>query len=94
MWAQRRHGVRCPLERRSRSGHGVGFTIRQRDVIPMFNPNSTMLRKPSARLGSFFVVGRKGVSQEVASPWIAEFELGRQGRFLFSLNRDLFLAEK
>ena len=42
-----------------------------------------------------FAVGRKGVSQEEAEAWLAEFaELDKQGKFFFSLNRYLFVADK
>jgi arsenite methyltransferase len=42
-----------------------------------------------------FAVGRNGVSQEEADAWLAEFaELGTQGKFFFSLNRYLFVADK
>ena len=41
------------------------------------------------------MVGRENVSQEEAGAWLAEFaELGKQGKFFFSLNRYLFVAEK
>jgi hypothetical protein len=40
-------------------------------------------------------VGRKHISRHEADAWLAEFaELGRQGRFFFSLNRYLFVADK
>ena len=42
-----------------------------------------------------FVVGRQGVTKEDAAAWVAEFpDLGKQGRYFFSLNRYLFAAEK
>jgi hypothetical protein len=44
---------------------------------------------------SSFAAGRGGVTQEEADAWLAEFsELGEQGRFFFSLNRYLFVADK
>ena len=81
------------------SGHlrDAGFTIRQRDVIPMFNPeyhDNTYAKRMLGIMASF-AVGRKGVSQEEANAWLAEFaELGKQGKFFFSLNRYLFVADK
>lgn len=75
----------------------AGFTIRQRDVISMYNPeyhDNTYARRMLAIM-AFFVVGRRGVSQEEANAWLAEFsELGKQGTFFFSLNRYLFVADK
>ena len=42
-----------------------------------------------------FVVGSRGLSQEEAEAWLAEFaELDKEGEFFFSLNRYLFVAEK
>jgi len=75
----------------------AGFMIRRRDVIPMFNPEyhqNTYGRGLLSIIASF-VVGRENVSQEEAGAWLAEFaELGKQGKFFFSLNRYLFVAEK
>ena len=81
------------------SGHlrETGFTIRQRDVIPMFNPeyHDNTYAKRMLGIMATFAVGRKGVSQEEATAWLAEFaELGNQGKFFFSLNRYLFVADK
>jgi arsenite methyltransferase len=81
----------------SRQLRDAGFTIRQRDVIPMFNPEYHENTYAKRHLGvmASFVVGRKGVSQEEADAWLAEFaELGKQGKFFFSLNRYLFVADK
>ena len=81
------------------SGHlrDAGFAIRQRDVIPMFNPeyHDNTYAKRALGIMASFAVGRKGVSQEEANAWLAEFaELGKQGKFFFSLNRYLFVADK
>jgi ubiquinone/menaquinone biosynthesis C-methylase UbiE len=81
------------------SGHlrDAGFVIIQRDVIPMFNPDfhdNTYAKRALGIIASF-VIGRRGVSQEEADAWLAEFtELGNQGKFFFSLNRYLFVAIK
>jgi len=75
----------------------AGFAIRHRDVIPMFNPEYHEHTYGTHLLGimASFVVGRKNVSQEQADAWLSEFaELGKQGRFFFSLNRYLFVADK
>ena len=74
-----------------------GFVIRQRDVIPMFNPeyHGNSYGKGVLSLMASFAVGRKAVSQDEAEAWLAEFtELGKQGDFFFSLNRYLFVADK
>jgi len=75
----------------------AGFTIRQRDVIPMFNPeyHDNTYGKRVLDMMASFAVGRKGVSREEANAWLAEFaKLGKQGKFFFSLNRYLFVADK
>ena len=62
----------------------------------MFNPEyvpnafSFHLTKLMARFAS----GRRAASAEDAEGWLAELEtLGREGRYFFSLNRYLFVAE-
>jgi arsenite methyltransferase len=92
------HFVHARLPRTlSRQLRDAGFTIRQRDLIPMFNPEYHDNTYGKGLLGfmAAFAVGRKGVSQEEADAWLAEFAaLGRQGKFFFSLNRYLFVADK
>jgi arsenite methyltransferase len=75
----------------------AGFAIRQRDVIPMFNPeyHANTYSHGLLSLMASFVVGRQGVTKEEAAAWAAEFpELGKQGKYFFSLNRYLFAVEK
>jgi arsenite methyltransferase len=92
------HFVHAGLPRTlSRQLRHAGFTIRQRDVIPMFNPEyrENTYGKGSLEIMATFAVGRKGISQEEADAWLAEFtELDKQGMFFFSLNRYLFVADK
>jgi ubiquinone/menaquinone biosynthesis C-methylase UbiE len=81
----------------SRHLYDAGFTIRQRDVIPMFNPEyqENTYAKQLLDLMASFAVGRQNLSKEEVEAWLAEFEeLGRQGSFFFSLNRYLFVADK
>ena len=92
------HFVHAGLPRiLSRHLRDAGFKIRQREVIPMFNPeyhDNTYAKRVLGMMASF-AVGRRGVSQEEANAWLAEFaELGKQGKFFFSLNRYLFVADK
>ena len=92
------HFVHAGLPRTlSRQLRNAGFTIRQRDAIPMFNPEyreNTYGRGLLAIMATF-AAGRKGVSREEADSWLAEFtELDKQGKFFFSLNRYLFVADK
>jgi arsenite methyltransferase len=92
------HFVHATLPRTlSRQLREAGFTLRQREVIPMFNPKyqENTFAKGALSIMASFAVGRKGVSQEEASAWFAEFaELGKQGEFFFSVNRYLFVADK
>jgi ubiquinone/menaquinone biosynthesis C-methylase UbiE len=96
--AWREHFVHADLPRTlSRQLRDAGFTIRQRDVIPMFNPEYHANTYSHGLLGlmASFVVGRQGVTKEEAAAWAAEFpELGKQGRYFFSLNRYLFAVQK
>jgi len=81
----------------SRQLRDAGFTIRHRDVIPMFNPEYRDNTYGRGLLGimASFVVGRKGISREEADAWLTEFaDLDNQGKFFFSLNRYLFVADK
>jgi SAM-dependent methyltransferase len=75
----------------------AGFRLRHRMAIPMFNPEYT----PSAfsfhltKLIASFSGGRRDATVEDAKAWLAELEqLGRDGRYFFSLNRYLFVAER
>lgn len=75
----------------------AGFSIRDRQAIPMFNPEFEDNTYGKGMLGimASFVVGRKGVTQSEADAWYAEFAtLGKAGKFFFSLNRYLFVADK
>ncbi|MFQ5775082.1 MAG: class I SAM-dependent methyltransferase [Kiloniellaceae bacterium] len=75
----------------------AGFTVRRRAVIPMFNPEYDTDTFSHGMIGiiASFVVGRKGVTREEADAWAAELrELGERGRYFFSLNRYLFVADK
>lgn len=74
----------------------AGFRIRHRVAIPMFNPEYV----PNAfsfhltKLIAAYCSGRREASAEDAKGWLAELEsLGREGRYFFSLNRYLFVAE-
>jgi arsenite methyltransferase len=92
------HFVHAGLPRTlSRQLRDVGFMIRQRDAIPMFNPEyrENTYGKGLLAFMATFAVGRKGVTREEADAWLSEFdELDTQGKFFFSLNRYLFVADK
>ena len=81
----------------SRQLRDAGFAVRERIAVPMFNPefeDNTFAKGMLAMMASF-VPGRQGVSQSEADAWFAEFAaLGEQGKFFFSINRYLFVADK
>lgn len=75
----------------------AGFRLGPRVAIPMFNPEW----QPNAfsfhltKLIAGFSSGRRNATAEDAAGWLAELaDLGRRGRYFFSLNRYLFLAQR
>lgn len=75
----------------------AGFTVRHREAIPIFNPEYHANTYSHGMIGvvAAFVAGRRGVTQEEAEAWAAEFpRLGEKGAYFFSLNRYLFVADK
>jgi SAM-dependent methyltransferase len=81
----------------SRQLRDSGFTIRERISIPMFNPEfeDNTFGKGMLTMMATFAPGRKGVTQSEADAWFAEFAaLGAEGKFFFSINRYLFVADK
>lgn len=75
----------------------AGFTIEQREVIPLLNAEyrDDTYAKPTLAIMASFVVGRGGITQAEADAWHAEFAtLGEQGRFFFCINRYVFLAQR
>lgn len=81
----------------SRQLRDAGFTVGERRAIPMFNPEfeDNTFGKGMLTMMASFAPGRKSVSQAEADAWFSEFaELGKQGRFFFSINRYLFAATK
>lgn len=74
----------------------AGFRLRQRRAIPMLNPEFV----PDAfsfhltRMMAGFAAGRAEATEADATGWLEELgRLGREGRYFFSLNRYLFVAD-
>lgn len=92
------HFVHAGLPRTlSASLREAGLVVRQRDVIPMFNPeyHPHTFSYHLTMMMAVFAVGRHGVTQEDADGWLGELaELGRAGKYFYSLNRYLFVAER
>ena len=81
----------------SRQLRDAGFNVRDRKAIPMFNPEfeDNTFGKGMLTMMASFAPGRKGVTQSEADAWFAEFAaLGKEGKFFFSVNRYLFVADK
>lgn len=75
----------------------AGFVLRHSASIPMFNTEfrDNTYAKGVLKMVASFAPGHKGVSEAEAGAWLAEFaSLDAQGRFFFSINRYLFIAEK
>ena len=81
----------------SRQLRDAGFTVRHRAAVPMFNPEfrDNTFGKGMLEMMAAFDVGRNGVSQQEADAWFNQFaRLDAEGKFFFSLNRYLFVADK
>jgi ubiquinone/menaquinone biosynthesis C-methylase UbiE len=81
----------------SRQLREAGFNVRDRTAIPMFNPEfeDNTFGKGMLTMMASFAPGRKGVTQSEADAWFAELAaLGKEGKFFFSINRYLFVADK
>ena len=81
----------------SRQLRDSGFTIRERIAIPVFNPEfeDNTFGKGMLTMMASFAPERRGVTQGEADAWFAEFAaLGAEGKFFFSINRYLFVADK
>jgi len=75
----------------------VGFSLRRRDVIPLFNPEHDPNTYSYGLMSMIvdFVPGKRGVTREEAEAWAEDLRrLGKEGSYFFSLNRYLFLAIK
>ena len=75
----------------------AGLALRHRIAIPILNTEyvPSGLGFHLVKLIAGFCAGRRQATQQDADGWLAELEqLGREGRFFFSLNRYLFVAQK
>lgn len=75
----------------------AGFKVRSTTAIPIVNTawNSDEFSFHLVPMMSGFAAGSGRVSKEDAKGWLAEMrELGSQGRYFFSLNRYLVIADK
>jgi arsenite methyltransferase len=75
----------------------AGFRLQEQTIIPLFNPafgEATFSNRMIDMIGPF-VIGRKGVKAEEVDAWSRELrELGKEGKYFFSLNRYVFIGVK
>jgi ubiquinone/menaquinone biosynthesis C-methylase UbiE len=75
----------------------AGFTVQERKIIPLFNPTfgeATFSNRMIDMIGDF-VIGRNGIKADEVSAWSQELrELGKEGKYFFSLNRYVFIGVK
>jgi arsenite methyltransferase len=81
----------------SRRLRDAGFRIRRRDVLallnPEYDPNSYSVT--NASIIADYVTGRGGLTLDEVQAWQQDLaQLGAEGRYFFSLNRYVFLADK
>lgn len=96
IWCERFRDPHLPRTL-SRQLRDVGFQIRSREVLVVYNPeyapNTFSARQIEAM--SDFAVGRHGITHAEVAAWAADLrQLGQEGRYFFSLNRYLFLVGK
>ena len=76
---------------------GTGFTLGQRQALPMFNTewHSNAFSYHLLPLMGAFAVGRGAITPEEKDGWLAEFpELAAEGGFFYSINRYVFVANR
>ena len=75
----------------------AGFRVRDRRAIPMLNPehHRNAFSWHLTKMIAGFSAGRRACTKDDAKGWLAELEqLGREGRYFFSLNRYLFVGDR
>jgi arsenite methyltransferase len=81
----------------SRSLRDAGFRIHRRDVLALLNPehDPNTYSVTNASIMADFVTGRHDLTPDEVQAWQRDLaQLGDEGRYFFSLNRYLFLADK
>jgi arsenite methyltransferase len=95
-WVERFADPHLPrsLSRRLRD---AGFHIRRRDALALLNPeyDPNTYSVTNASIIADFVAGRGGLARDEVQAWQQDLtQLGAEGRYFFSLNRYVFLADK
>jgi len=95
-WVERFADPHLPrsLSRRLRD---AGFHIRRRDVLALLNPeyDPNTYSVTNASIIADYVTSRGGLAGDKVQAWQEDLaQLGAEGRYFFSLNRYVFLADK
>src|SRR5512132_1029647 len=75
----------------------AGFQVDRRQVLVLFNPeyHPNTFSVANGQIMADFAVARERMTRDEAEAWMNDLsELGREGRYFFSLNRYLFLATR
>jgi arsenite methyltransferase len=75
----------------------AGFQVNEPEVLVLLNPEYSpdTYSIANGEIMADFAVARGGLTRDEANAWMADLhQLGRAGRYFFSLNRYLFLATR
>jgi ubiquinone/menaquinone biosynthesis C-methylase UbiE len=95
-WAQRFADPYLPRSLASQL-RAAGFQVHRPQVLALLNPeyDPDTYSVANGEIMADFAVSRDALSREEADAWQADLrQLGREGRYFFSLNRYLFLATR
>ena len=95
-WTQRFADPHLPRTLASQL-RAAGFRLDHLEVLVLLNPeyNPDTYSVANSEIMTDFAVSRGNLSRDQADAWMADLrQLGREGRYFFSLNRYLFLANR
>jgi SAM-dependent methyltransferase len=75
----------------------AGLQVRHRDVLVLFNPqyDPDTFSVANGEIMADFAIAQHAMTPDDAQAWMQDLQqLGREGRYFFSLNRYLFMATK
>ena len=81
----------------SRRLRDAGFNIRRRETVVLLNPeyDPETYSVINASIIADYITGRHGLTPDEVQAWQQDLtQLGEEGRYFFSLNRYVFLADK
>jgi ubiquinone/menaquinone biosynthesis C-methylase UbiE len=95
-WVERFADPHLPRSLASQLRH-AGFQVKQPEVLVLLNPeyDPDTYSVANGEIMADFAVAQGGMTREEADAWRADLhQLGREGRYFYSLNRYLFLATR